>query len=179
MEGKTLSLVLYDSGCVELCIIHDFTHVYVIWMVVTIPRDFTFMTILLYWMATSIPWILYLLMIIFIWMATPIPWILLHSTYYPYGCIHTVGSCFDIRYVYVYVSLICRSPDNVCSHSCKNSSSILAITPCSAFMLYGASITQYFVRPPALPHDIPRSARNMTIMQCTHLDMQLRSSLKH
>ena len=44
-----------------------------------------------------------------------------HIPYYPDGCVHTVDSCFDIRHVYVYASLICRSPNSVCSRPCKRS----------------------------------------------------------
>ena len=44
---------------------------------------------------------------------------LFHSPYYPDDCFHTMDSCFDIKYVYVYASLICRSPDSVCSRPCK------------------------------------------------------------
>jgi len=78
------------------------------------------MMILLYRMATSIPWILDLQMILLIWMVAPMPWILSYSPYYPYGCVHVVGSCLALRYVYGYVSLICKSPNSVCPHPCKS-----------------------------------------------------------
>ena len=32
--------------------------------------------------------------------------------------VSTMDSCFDIIYVYVYVSLICKSPDSVCPCPC-------------------------------------------------------------
>ncbi len=72
-----------------------------------------------HWMAASIPWIVDLQVIPFIWMVVPMPWISSHSPCYPDGCVHTVDSCFDMRYVYVYASLICRSPDSVCPPPCQ------------------------------------------------------------
>ena len=101
----------------ELYVIHDCTHVSVV----------------------TIPWGLYiyddpsisdgcihaldlrLQMILLHWMDVPMPWIFSYSPYYLDGCIHTVDSCFDIRYVYVYMSLICRSTDSVCPRPCKRS----------------------------------------------------------
>ena len=103
MEHKTLSLVCYDSGCMELYVIHDCTHVSTIQMAMTIQWDFI------------------LMMILIISMVVLIPWIFSYSLHHPDGCIHVVDSCLDLIYVYEYSSLICRSPDSVCPHPCKSS----------------------------------------------------------
>ena len=81
MERKTLSLVYYNLGCMELYFIHYCTHVSTIWMDVTIPWDFIFMMILVNWMVA------------------PIPWIFSYSLHHPDGCTHVVDSCLDLRYV--------------------------------------------------------------------------------
>ena len=81
----------------ELCIFHDCTHVSSIQMAVTIPWNFIFM-----------------MMILLYWMVVPMPWIFSYKPYYLDGCIYIVDSCFSIKYVYVYASLIFRSPDSVC-----------------------------------------------------------------
>jgi len=43
-----------------------------------------------------------------------------HNPFYLDGCFHIMDSCFDIRYVYVYASLISRSPDTICSYPFKS-----------------------------------------------------------
>jgi len=47
------------------------------------------------------------------------PCIFLSSLHHPGGHVHAVDSCLDLIYVYVYASLICRSPDNVCPRPCQ------------------------------------------------------------
>ena len=105
----------------ELCIVHDCIHVSSIRIVATRLWDLIFMmmVILLYWVPAYIPWILDFKAILFIQMDAPMLWIFSHSPFYLDGCVHTVDSCFDFRYVYVYASFICRCPDNVYSHPCK------------------------------------------------------------
>lgn len=124
MEQNTLSFILYDSVCVKLCIIHDFIFVSSIWIVVTIQWDLniydhddpSILDHCIHTMDLRLPYDHF-----FIWMVVPIPWIFSHGPFYSDGCIHTVDSCFhiydrDIRYPYVYTSLIYKSPEGACSH---------------------------------------------------------------
>jgi len=44
---------------------------------------------------------------------------LLSSLHHSDGCVHVIDSCLDLKYVHVYASFICSSPNSACPHPCQ------------------------------------------------------------